>query len=127
MVGEPKAGKTSLVSQLCHGIFNASYTPTRSLEFFIKRLSLPTASGNAVNANIQLYDVAGGSRKSKLVDKALMGAAGVLLVYDTTSEPSFARLADWMTVVKRVFPRVLPALCLIGTKGACPLRFLLSF
>ncbi|XP_014441918.1 ras-related protein Rab-28 isoform X3 [Tupaia chinensis] len=115
VLGDGTSGKTSLVTCFTQETFGKQYKQTIGLDFFLKRITLP---GN-LNVTLQIWDIGGQSIGSKMLDKYIYGAQGVLLVYDVTNHQSFENLEDWYTMVKKVSEEseTQPLVALVGNKS----------
>lgn len=80
MIGDFAVGKTSLVSRFVHSTFSSEYHTTIGVKVDSKQIQLP--SGDSLK--MILWDIAGNDALSTVEQTYLSGAAGYLLVADST-------------------------------------------
>lgn len=80
MIGDFAVGKTSLVSRYVHSTFSEQYLTTVGVKIDSKLLQLP--SGDQIK--LVLWDIAGSNALDSVSHSYLKGAAGYLLVADST-------------------------------------------
>ncbi|CAB3409804.1 unnamed protein product [Caenorhabditis bovis] len=98
VVGDGASGKTSICQRFAKETFDKSYHQTLGLDFFSRRIILP----GDVQALVQVWDIGGQSIAGEMIDKYLVGANIVMLVYDVTNLKSFDNAQDWLSLVRRV-------------------------
>ena len=97
VIGEPAAGKTSLVKKFVSSHFSTDYRASIGANMFIKDIILD--SGQEVK--IQLWDIAGQERWIKMRHIYYKGAQGALILGDLTREKSFTQIEKfWVPDVK---------------------------
>jgi small GTP-binding protein len=77
LLGNEGVGKTSLVKQYVHSIFNDEYLTTIGIKISKKVVEI-----GDVNVNLMLWDIAGNMMSKTLYNNYLRGAHGVFLVCD---------------------------------------------
>lgn len=83
MMGTFGVGKTSLVRQFVHGLFDDSYLTTVGVQIFQKEVA--TTKGNeAVNIKLLLWDLANIEEMTPAIRNYFTGAAGAVIVTDLT-------------------------------------------
>lgn len=80
MIGDFAVGKTSLVARFVHSTFSSEYHSTIGVKVDSKLIELP--SGDELK--LILWDIAGNDALSSVEQTYLRGAAGFLLVADST-------------------------------------------
>jgi len=96
VVGDSSTGKSSLLVQLTDKRFLGQSDPTIGVEFGASIISLP--NGKAIKA--QVWDTAGQESFRSITRSYYRGAAGALLVFDTTYRKSFLNLSQWLEDLK---------------------------
>ncbi|PLW16192.1 hypothetical protein PCASD_11190 [Puccinia coronata f. sp. avenae] len=91
VVGDSSTGKSSLLVQLTDKRFLGQSDPTIGVEFGASLISLP--NGKTIKA--QVWDTAGQESFRSITRSYYRGAAGALLVFDTTHRKSFLNLSQW--------------------------------
>eukprot|EP00898_Chlorokybus_atmophyticus_P007269 jgi/Chlat1/7543/Chrsp62S00555 len=99
LLGDGAVGKTSIAARFADDHFSRQYKQTIGVDFFLHQVSLP----GDVGVGIQLWDIGGQTIGSRMLANYVYGAQAVLLVYDISNYQSFQNLADWYTLVKRVY------------------------
>ncbi|KAM5166605.1 ras-related protein Rab-44 [Callospermophilus lateralis] len=90
-LGDSNVGKTSFLHLLHQNAFATGLAATVGVDFRIKTLMVD----NKCFA-LQLWDTAGQERYHSLTRQLLRKADGVVLMYDVTSQESFAHVRYWM-------------------------------
>jgi small GTP-binding protein len=88
VIGEPAAGKTSLVKRFVTSHFSTDYRASIGTNMFIKKLILD--SGREIK--MQLWDIAGQERWIKMRHLYYKGTQGALILGDLTREKSFTQI-----------------------------------
>jgi Ras-related protein Rab-28 len=118
VIGDGAVGKTSLINRFCQDGFAQSYKQTIGVDFFNKKMKLPSN----VNVTLQIWDIGGQQIGGKMLGKYVYGSAAVLLCYDVTNPDSFKNLEDWLGFVRQEYkssPKK-PLLVLVGNKVDLP-------
>ncbi len=97
VVGDGAVGKTSLIIRYTEGHFRESYIMTVGTSFAVKELNF----GDTL-VRLQLWDLAGQPHFSSVRPVFYRGAAGVILVFDTTRRQTFENIPAWYTEVSEV-------------------------
>ncbi|BES99855.1 RAB [Nesidiocoris tenuis] len=92
IIGESGVGKSSLLLRFTEDKFNQDQSLTIGVDFKTKKL---TTEGNTVR--LAIWDTAGQERFRTLTPSYYRDAQGAILVYDVTSQPSFAKLDTWLS------------------------------
>ncbi|KAM4817139.1 ras-related protein Rab-44 [Urocitellus parryii] len=90
-LGDSNVGKTSFLHLLHQNAFATGLAATVGVDFRVKTLMVD----NKCFA-LQLWDTAGQERYHSLTRQLLRKADGVVLMYDVTSQESFAHVRYWM-------------------------------
>jgi small GTP-binding protein len=97
--GASSVGKTSLFNRYCFNSFSFDSSPTIGINFHSVYLKInfpkeinPQKENYVVNS---IFDFGGQERFAPLIPKFIEGANGALLVFDSTSFPSFEQLDFW--------------------------------
>lgn len=96
IVGDPKAGKSSLVQSYCQGIFNKTYKATVGVEYAER---LVEVEGKLIK--LALWDISGQEMLLKISDKYIKEADGLIFVYDVSEESSFNSFSIWMRYISQ--------------------------
>jgi len=91
IIGEPAAGKTSLVKKFVSSHFSTDYRASIGANMFIKNVTLD--SGKEIK--LQLWDIAGQERWIKMRHIYYKGAQGALILGDLTREKSFTQIENF--------------------------------
>merc|ERR1712048_1051384 len=116
ILGDGAVGKTSICNRFINDDFENSYKQTIGLDFYVKRLTIPTKNGK-ISIALQIWDIGGQSVGSKMIRKYIYGAHAVLLCYDITNIQTFLNVREWLNLVDRTFQdKKKPYLALVGNK-----------
>jgi small GTP-binding protein len=112
VIGEGGVGKTTLIHKLVTGKYS-DHPMTIGMGFATKVMR--TRDGKDVK--LQLWDIGGQSRFRLFLPSAKGGAKGVILVFDLSRPSTFARLDDWVRLVRKGLPldKYVPIM-LVGAK-----------
>lgn len=91
VVGDSGTGKTSIIRRYVTNSYVASYKATIGLDFCVKKIKW---NDNA-EVSLQLWDVAGQERFSRLTRAYYKGANAAVVVFDVTQEDSFRNTLRW--------------------------------
>ena len=98
IIGDPAVGKTSLVKKFISGQFTQDYKSSIGTNIFIKDIELD----NIGKLTIQLWDIAGQERWTKMRHSYYSGAKGVFIVGDLTRKNTFDQIEKfWFPDVKK--------------------------
>jgi small GTP-binding protein len=98
IIGEPAVGKTSLVKNFISGKFSQDYKSSIGTNIFIKSIKL----ANVGELAIQLWDIAGQERWTRMRPSYYTGAEGVFIVGDLTRRNTFDQIEKfWFPDVKK--------------------------
>ncbi|KAB1261797.1 Ras-related protein Rab-44 [Camelus dromedarius] len=112
-LGDSNVGKTSFLHLLHQNSFATQLTATVGVDFRVKNLMVD----NKCFA-LQLWDTAGQERYHSMTRQLLRKADGVVLMYDVTSQESFAHVRYWLDCLQDTVSDGVVIL-LLGNKMDC--------
>ncbi|XP_057555753.1 ras-related protein Rab-44 [Hippopotamus amphibius kiboko] len=112
-LGDSNVGKTSFLHLLHQNTFASGLTATVGVDFRVKNLLVD----NKCFA-LQLWDTAGQERYHSVTRQLLHKADGVVLMYDVTSQESFAHVRYWLNCLQDTASDGVVVL-LLGNKTDC--------
>lgn len=89
----------SLVAQFVRGEFHDFQEPTIGAAFLTANVNLDESSSNTVR--LEIWDTAGQERYRSLAPMYYRGAACAIVVFDLTSQESFAGAKSWVKELQR--------------------------
>ena len=95
IIGDSGVGKTNLLKRFVSNIFTENTKATVGVEFMTKSYKI-----NKHIFKIELWDTAGQERYKSITAVYYKGAKGALIVYDTTSKPSFDDIDKWLNEIR---------------------------
>ncbi|MDG1332503.1 MAG: GTP-binding protein [Crocinitomicaceae bacterium] len=101
LLGNESVGKTSLIKQYVHSIFNEEYLSTIGINISKKSVVL-----GDVTYKLLIWDVAGDLMNEQLYDAYLRGTHAFLLVFDSTREETYHAIIKELEVLNSYFPEV---------------------
>ncbi len=101
LLGNESVGKTSLIKQYVHSIFNDEYLSTIGINISKKSVVI-----GDVSYKLLIWDVAGDLMNEKLYDAYLRGTHAFLLVFDSTREETYTAIMKELEVLNSYFPEV---------------------
>ena len=110
-IGNPTAGKTSLLNRICNNKFLPNYDSTIGVDFFTKTIFF-----NETIFKLQLWDSAGQEKYRSLIPSYIRGASIIFLVYDLNHHESFDAISNWLGFVNQYTNKDQAKLILIGNK-----------
>jgi len=91
LIGDSGVGKTCLLFRFAEDKFNNAFISTIGIDFKIRTVTVDNK-----RLKLQIWDTAGQERFRTITTAYYRGAAGIMLVYDITSERSFENIKNWM-------------------------------
>ena len=91
MVGDSGVGKSCMLLRFVDQQYNETYISTIGVDFRIKTVDI---AGKKVK--LQTWDTAGQERFRTITSCYYRGAHGIMIVYDSTSQHSFANVKQWL-------------------------------
>eukprot|EP00035_Acanthoeca_spectabilis_P012628 m.228415 g.228415 ORF g.228415 m.228415 type:complete len:305 (+) comp15670_c0_seq3:120-1034(+) len=116
LIGDAGSGKTSLLNRFGDDLFQVPYLSTIGVDFKIRTISL-----SGLTIKLQIWDTAGEERFRTITSSYYRGAHAILLVYDTTCQPTLDNIAHWLQEVER-FGKEDVIKVLVGSKSDDPRR-----
>ena len=110
-IGNPTAGKTSLLNRICNDKFEPNYDSTIGVDFFTK-----TVFYNETIFKLQLWDSAGQEKYRALIPSYIRGASIIFLIYDLSHHESFEAISNWLGFVNQYTNKEQVKLVLVGNK-----------
>lgn len=99
LIGDPRVGKTGILSQLIRNYFNTTYQTTLGIEY----CTFEGKPQNIDDISVQLHilDMTGFSVFRDLINSNLEDVGYIVYVYDATNLESFQNLKLWRENVKQ--------------------------
>ena len=110
-VGNPCAGKTSLIQQYANHVFAEKTESTVAASY--NTIRIETNSGHFITLN--LWDTAGQERYRSLIPMYSRNASAALIVTDLSSDMGFESVEEWLKVIKENCPPNCKIYC-VGNK-----------
>ncbi|KAF8495385.1 ras-domain-containing protein [Gautieria morchelliformis] len=98
IIGDASVGKSSLLVRLTDERFLTTPDPTVGVEFGSKLIYIDEEDKTV---KLQCWDTAGTESFRSITRSYYRGACGALVVYDVTSQASFANARTWLTDVRQ--------------------------
>jgi len=95
LLGEAAVGKSSLVLRFVKGHFTEYQESTIGAAFMTQTLALDDTT-----VKFEIWDTAGQERYHSLAPMYYRGAQAAIVVYDVTSQESFARAQKWVSELR---------------------------
>jgi len=99
LLGDSSVGKSCLVAQFVRGEFHDFQEPTIGAAFLTATIALDDSSSSSVR--LEIWDTAGQERYRSLAPMYYRGAAAAIVVFDLTSQESFAGAKSWVKELQR--------------------------
>jgi len=96
LIGDSGVGKSCILIRFADDSFSPSFITTIGIDFKIRTVEI---EGKQIK--LQIWDTAGQERFKTITTAYYRGAMGILLVYDVTSEASFANVNSWMSAIQQ--------------------------
>ena len=100
VLGEPKSGKTQLISKFVYDNFSEEEGMKFDRSYIEHQITLPSVE--KINLNIQ--EVVADKIYASLIPATFQNAKGVILTIDLTNEESLSSMEYWLTMVKQMCP-----------------------
>uniref|UniRef100_A0A131XR15 Putative ras-related in brain n=2 Tax=Ixodes ricinus TaxID=34613 RepID=A0A131XR15_IXORI len=91
LLGDSGVGKSSILQRFVYNTFNPSAESTIGASFMMKNMVLHDRT-----LKFNIWDTAGQERYRALAPMYYRGAAAAIIVYDITSQDSFAAVQSWV-------------------------------
>jgi Ras-related protein Rab-8A len=96
LIGDSGVGKSAILTRFADESFTQSFITTIGIDFKIRTITL-----DGKRIKLQIWDTAGQERFKTITTAYYRGAMGILLVYDVTSDSSFANVNQWMGAIRQ--------------------------
>ncbi|CAD7926704.1 unnamed protein product [Amoebophrya sp. A25] len=96
LLGDSAVGKSSLLMRFTEDKFEQNFVITIGVDFRMKTVTRPTASGEDKVLRLQVWDTAGQERFRTITPAYYRSAMGVVMVYDITDEGTFNNVEMWL-------------------------------
>lgn len=115
VIGDSGCGKSSLLKRFSDDEFQTGYSSTIGVDFEVRTIDV-----GAKKIKLQMWDTAGQERFRTITTSYYRGSHAVLVVFDVTSEESFANVRRWLEEVnqaqKHSTVRTRPQILLLANK-----------
>jgi Ras-related protein Rab-1A len=128
LLGNPKVGKTSLLSRYVDNTFPDQYNPTIGANFLIKEVDLKDIIDNLTQLDEELkkeikkkgfkiyfWDIGGQRDKLFANEYYFQDAVGAIVVFDLIDRDSFENLEFWISKLKKLSGEEVPFI-IVGNK-----------
>eukprot|EP00048_Salpingoeca_helianthica_P023028 m.21814 g.21814 ORF g.21814 m.21814 type:complete len:186 (+) comp8152_c0_seq1:281-838(+) len=89
LIGDERAGKTSLLLRYCDDTYQERYLPTIGIDYRVRHEEY-----DGKDLKMLIWDTAGAERFRTITRAYYRGAHAILFMYDATSATSFALVSD---------------------------------
>lgn len=113
IVGDPRVGKTSIISQLVKSNFNNTYQTTLGIDYNTYEIQIKDTH---YSVQFHILDFTGFSVFRELIDNQIKDVNFVLYVYDSTNLDSFQNIKLWHTQIKELLTKKNAIGYLVGNK-----------
>ncbi len=111
VMGDAETGKTCCLEKFAASdVFHTTYTPTIGIEFRIRDVLL-----DGTRIKLQIWETAGRETFRTLSETFYRGSQGLVAIYDTTRQDSFASIPHWIEKARRQGHPEAPVM-LVGNK-----------
>ena len=118
LVGDPRVGKTSMISQLAKNNFNTTYQVTLGIDY--NQYEVRVKDTNYI-VQFHILDFSGYSTFRELIDNQIKDVKYVLYVYDSTNLESFQNIKLWVDDISKLLSnKKNTQQYLIGNKNEIP-------
>ncbi|MFW9937704.1 MAG: Rab family GTPase [Candidatus Thorarchaeota archaeon] len=98
LAGDKNVGKTSLIARFCDNIFKEDMKATIGVDFKRKVIDLK-GEHKAFSLDLNIWDFAGEEKYRALFPSYANGAAGAMILFDTTNKKSLYDIENWIKIV----------------------------
>jgi len=110
VIGDTAVGKSCLLHRFIDNKFKKESTHTIGVEFGSKIVEV-----GGRNVKLQIWDTAGQERFRSVTRSYYRGAAGAILVYDTTNRDTYNHVSSWLSDARSLANKDI-AIILVGNK-----------
>ena len=117
LIGDPRVGKTSIVSQLVKNTFNNTYQTTLGIDY--NQFEVPIKETN-YTVQFHILDFSGFSPFREMINNAIKDVNFILYVYDSTNLESFQNIKLWKLSISEMSTKPNVIEYLVGNKNELP-------
>jgi len=110
VIGDTAVGKSCILHRFIDNKFKKESTHTIGVEFGSKIVEV-----GGRNVKLQIWDTAGQERFRSVTRSYYRGAAGAILVYDTTNRDTYNHVSSWLSDARSLANKDI-AIILVGNK-----------
>ena len=117
LVGDPRVGKTNMVSQLVKNSFNNTYQTTLGIDYNQYEVKIKDTN---YTVQFHILDVTGFSVFRELLNNQIKDVNFILYVYDSTNLESFTNIKLWKMSIQELLTKKNVVEYLVGNKSELP-------
>ncbi|KAJ4458540.1 putative Ras-related protein RAB1BV [Paratrimastix pyriformis] len=95
LIGDSSVGKTCLLLRFTENTYANTFIATIGIDFKVKTVDI-----DGKRVKLQIWDTAGQEQYRSIQKAYYRGAAGIMLVYDSTVRSSFESIDNWMQAIE---------------------------
>lgn len=100
LIGDHGVGKSCFINVLSHGIYYPDYSPTIGVDLRI--VYSEVTEGKRVKCHV--WDTAGQEQFHSITRSYFKGAAGAIVMYDTSNPSTFTSVKKWLAIIEAESP-----------------------
>ena len=117
LVGDPRVGKTNMVSQLVKNSFNDTYQTTLGIDYNQYEVKIKDTN---YTVQFHILDFTGFSVFRELLNNQIKDVNFILYVYDSTNLESFTNIKLWKMSIQELLTKKNVVEYLVGNKSELP-------
>ena len=117
LVGDPRVGKTNMVSQLVKNSFNNTYQTTLGIDYNQYEVKIKDTN---YTVQFHILDFTGFSVFRELLNNQIKDVNFILYVYDSTNLESFTNIKLWKMSIQELLTKKNVIEYLVGNKSELP-------
>ena len=117
LVGDPRVGKTNMVSQLVKNSFNNTYQTTPGIDYNQYEVKIKDTN---YTVQFHILDFTGFSVFRELLNNQIKDVNFILYVYDSTNLESFTNIKLWKMSIQELLTKKNVVEYLVGNKSELP-------
>ena len=117
LVGDPRVGKTNMVSQLVKNSFNNTYQTTLGIDYNQYEVKIKDTN---YAVQFHILDCTGFSVFRELLNNQIKDVNFILYVYDSTNLESFTNIKLWKMSIQELLTKKNVVEYLVGNKSELP-------
>ena len=117
LVGDPRVGKTNMVSQLVKNSFNNTYQTTLGIDYNQYEVKIKDTN---YTVQFHILDFTGFSVFRELLNNQIKDVNFILYVYDSTNLESFTNIKLWKMSIQELLTKKNVVEYLVGNKSELP-------